>query len=346
LTKPKISVIVPLYNAERFIRQCLISVLSSKFQDYEVLVVDDCSTDNSVAEVMKIAPHFDGRLKIFQTETNSGSPGVPRNFGIKSSSGEYVTFVDNDDMILPTALGYFALFADMYAADVVYSEKYFTLAEDKPLTAENLKPAYCTAVKELITMPTLESSDLCERIRRDIAQKFFVLPWGKCYRRDFLLDNGIYFPQLPYAEDLTFCFKCLCLAKNYLRIPHMTNVRRQVTHSASKGLVSTHAEGTRRWLKVACTNMRIIDEFMGGLEFFKQNPDCRRDVFDYYVGVNFNILKDLFIGCAPHEVAGFFFDELQNPELDPKGKDIIAAYLFTQRALRPAMKSQEVEAGT
>ena len=80
---PKISVIIPLYNAEKFIRECLISVLASKFKDYEVLVVDDCSTDNSLAEVKKLLPHFNGRLKIFSTEENSGGPGVPRNIGIK-----------------------------------------------------------------------------------------------------------------------------------------------------------------------------------------------------------------------------------------------------------------------
>ena len=72
MSEPKISVIIPLFNAERFIRQCLISVLASKFTDYEVIVVDDCSTDNSVAEVEKLLPHFDGRLKILSTEKKFG----------------------------------------------------------------------------------------------------------------------------------------------------------------------------------------------------------------------------------------------------------------------------------
>lgn len=334
MTKPKLSVIIPLYNAERFIRQCLISVLSSKFQDYEVLVVDDCSTDNSVAEVLKLAPHFDGRLKLLQTETNSGSPGLPRNIGIRHATGEYVTFIDNDDMILPTALGNFVTFADMYKADIVYSEKYFVLDEGKPPTAENFKIAYATTPEDTFDTPTLESSDLRERIRRDTERKFFVLPWGKCYRRDFLLDNGIDFPQTAYAEDLTFCFKCLCLAKNYLHIPNVTNVRRDVKQSISKGLVRTTAEGVRRWLKVFCLNMHMIDEFTGGLDFFKQNPACRQDAFDYYVDVHFDILKDLFIGCAPHEVTKIFCDELQNPELDSAGKNLITACLFMRRALR------------
>ena len=74
----------------------------------------------------------------------------------------------------------------------------------------------------------VESSDLRERIRRDIERKFFILPWGKCYRRDFLLEKKIFFPQMKYAEDVTFCFKCLCLAKTYVRIPHMTNIHRVI----------------------------------------------------------------------------------------------------------------------
>lgn len=123
MSEPKISVIIPLYNAEKFIRQCLISVLASKFKDYEVLVVDDCSTDNSVAEVKKLTAHFDGRLKLLSTEKNSGGAGVPRNVGIKNAAGKYVTFIDNDDMILPDALGNFFETAEFYNADVVHTVK-------------------------------------------------------------------------------------------------------------------------------------------------------------------------------------------------------------------------------
>lgn len=330
--EPKISVIIPLYNAEKYIRQCLISVLSSKFQDYEVLVVDDCSTDNSVAEVKKLMPHFAGRLKLLSTEKNSGGAGIPRNIGMQNATGEYITFIDNDDMILPTALGYFALFGDMYNADVVYSEKYF-ITDTEEFNAQNLKPVFCTEREELITTPILEPTDLRERIKRDIEKKFFILPWGKCYRRNFLLQNKIDFPQLRYAEDVTFCFKCLCLAKNYLRIPHMTNVRRGLTNSTSKNIVSTPNDGLRPWLKILFLNMRILYEFMGELEFFKTNPEYRYDVFKYYIDVHYNIIEELFPDFPIHEVQKIFFDELQNPELDLKGKDIVAAYFYAEHAL-------------
>ncbi len=236
---PKISVIIPLYNAEKYIRQCLIRVLASKFKDYEVLVVDDCSKDNSVAEVEKLLPHFDGRLKIFFTEKNSGGAGIPRNIGIKNAAGKYITFIDNDDMILPTTLENFFETAEFYDADVVYAEKYFILKDGEEFKGKNLKVTFCGALEELVNAPTLETENLHERIRRDMAGKFFILPWGKFYRRDFLLENKIEFPQMRFAEDLTFCFKCLCLAKKYLRIPHVTNIRREIKKSTGKIIIDS-----------------------------------------------------------------------------------------------------------
>lgn len=335
MSAPKISVIIPLYNAEKYIRECLISVLASKFKDYEILIVDDCSTDNSVAEVKKLLPHFDGRLKLIHTEKNSGGAGIPRNVGIKNASGKYITFIDNDDMILPDALGYFTLLADMYEADVVYAEKYFNLDDNQPLTAENLKPAYCIDVEELTETPVLETADLRERIKRDMAGKFFILPWGKCYRRDFLTENNIYFPQMPYAEDVTFCFKCLCLAKNYLHIPHMINVHRVLRESAAQKTYDLISDCLRPWLKILFTNMNILGTFMAGLEFFGTNPDCRYEVFKYYFDVHVEMIENLFsFNLSPHAVQGIFFLELQNPEFNLIGRNLVTAYLFAEQILK------------
>ena len=328
MSEPKISVIIPMYNAEKYIRECLISVLASKFDDYEVLVVDDCSTDNSVAEVKKLLPHFGGRLKILSTEKNSGGAGVPRNVGIKNSSAKYVTFIDNDDMILPDALKNFFDIAEFYRADVVCAERYFVT--EKNLNGKKLKVSLCDSIENLVEAPTPESDDLAERIRRDIAGKFFILPWGKFYRRDFLLDNKIFFPQMRYAEDVTFCFKCLCLAKNYIRIPHMTNIHRHYFGSAGLQIFDDRAKGVRLWLKIFAENIFILDDFTGGLEI---DPSLRRDVLTHYIDLHFKMIKDLFEGVEPHEVQKIFFDELQNPEVDAAGKNLVAAYFFAEQIL-------------
>ena len=325
----KISVIIPMYNAEKFIRQCLISVLSSKFKDYEVIVVDDCSKDNSVAEVKKISAYFDGRLKLLSTEKNSGGAGIPRNIGIKNAAGKYITFIDNDDMILPTTLENFYDTAEFYGADVVYAEKYFILNDDAELKGKDLKVMFGTAIEDLIDVPTLESNDLGKRIRRYLAEQFFYLIWGKCYRRDFLLENKIDFPQMRFSEDLTFSFKCLCLAKKYLRIPHITNIRRQRKASTGRMIIDSR-DGVKLWLKILSDNVLILEEFMRRIEL---GFDIRRDFLKFCIDVHFDMIKNLFQGLEPHEVQKIFYDELQNPEMDSKGKNLIAAYLYAERIL-------------
>ena len=322
---PKISVIIPLYNAEKYIRECLISVLASKFQDYEVLVVDDCSTDNSLDEVKKLLPHFDGRLKILSTEKNSGGPGLPRNTGIKNALGKYITFIDNDDLILPDALENFFAVAEKFNADVVYTEKYF-VSDDK-VNGKNLKVRLAGAVEDLVDEPT--SIPFYERIQRDLAGKFIIAPWGKLYRRDFLIENKIGFPQIRFAEDVMFCFKCLCLAKNFILTPHITNIHRALAGSAARMIIDSR-EGVRVWLKILTENIFELATFLDVLEL---QFEIRRAVLKFYINKHFEMIKNLFEGVPPHEVQKIFFEELQSPTLNPMGKILVETYLYTERTL-------------
>ena len=89
---PKVSVIIPAYNAERFIKNAVESVLVQTFRDFEVFVIDDGSTDNT----LKIIREYEPRIKVF-TKTNGG-PASARNVGIQNSSAEYISFLDADDL--------------------------------------------------------------------------------------------------------------------------------------------------------------------------------------------------------------------------------------------------------
>lgn len=125
-----VSVIIPLYNAEKYIGECLDSVLAQTFQDFEVIVVDDASTDNSRAVVESYVEKFGGRLTVTNLKENSGSGAMPRNKGLLLSQGEYIFFLDADDMITPTALEELYALAKDYKADVVYCEKFYNADED------------------------------------------------------------------------------------------------------------------------------------------------------------------------------------------------------------------------
>lgn len=100
---PKISIIIPTYNGGIFIKRTIESVLNQTFTDWELLIVDDCSTDNTT-NIVKEFIEKDNRIKLFKTEKNSGCPATPKNIGIENAQGEYVAFLDHDDEWLPEKL--------------------------------------------------------------------------------------------------------------------------------------------------------------------------------------------------------------------------------------------------
>lgn len=99
----KVSVIMPMYNVELFVGDAIESVISQTYPDWELLITDDCSTDNSVTVVKKYVEN-DKRIKLFSTEYNTGSPSEPRNISLSQATGELIAFLDSDDMWLPCKL--------------------------------------------------------------------------------------------------------------------------------------------------------------------------------------------------------------------------------------------------
>ena len=112
-----------MYNVEEYIGGCLDNVLKQTFQDFEVIVVDDCSTDDSFKIVESYVGKFGGRLTLTKLEENSGSGGLPRNKGLMLSRGEYIFFADADDALTKTALEELYTLAKDYDADLVYCEQ-------------------------------------------------------------------------------------------------------------------------------------------------------------------------------------------------------------------------------
>jgi len=100
-----ISVILPTYNCSRFLEKSISSVLNQNYKNFELIIVDDCSTDSSI-KIIKDFIRKDKRIRYFKTEKNSGNVAVPRNLGILKSKGNYVAFIDADDYWYPDKLSY------------------------------------------------------------------------------------------------------------------------------------------------------------------------------------------------------------------------------------------------
>ena len=143
-----VSIITPSYNSSAFIAQTIESVLAQTYTDWELLVVDDCSTDDS-ADIVRQYCKADARIRLLQTDAPSGSPGEPRNIGIGNARGRYIAFLDSDDVWLPQKLEeQLRCFADGRTA-VVYSD-YEKIGENGERARRIVKAPRQVSYKELL----------------------------------------------------------------------------------------------------------------------------------------------------------------------------------------------------
>ena len=218
---PAVSIVIPMYNAENFIGECLDSILNQTFTDFEVIVVDDCSTDNSVEIVKGYTKKFGGRLKLAVTEKNSGGGGyVPRNVGLELARGDYIFFADADDFIVETALEIFHAAATQSNAEVVYTSRYYLYDSDRKFRTTMDLASLSIKEKCLEDKPAMTIDDA----EKNYQQLFFEnaiyhMPWTKFVARKFLTKNKIEFPQIISGGDFIWTIQVLYCSKRFLRLP-------------------------------------------------------------------------------------------------------------------------------
>lgn len=191
----KLSVIIPAYNAEAYLPQCLDSILAQEHQDCEVIVVDDGSTDGTAA----LLERYPDVKTIHQA--NRGM-STARNRGLDEARGEYILFVDSDDLLTDGALE--ALVAELSGEDII---------------AFNAKKLH-DATGEQTYHPTIRQPETTDgwtyfcRHRLEATDIHFVCIWQRAYRRQFLIDNNLRFADgILRAEDDLFTTQAMLAAK-------------------------------------------------------------------------------------------------------------------------------------
>ncbi|MBQ3450902.1 MAG: glycosyltransferase [Selenomonadaceae bacterium] len=302
----KISVIIPMYNAEKFLGVCLDSLLIQTLTDFEVLVVDDCSTDNSVAIAENYLEKFGGRLKIISLPENTGGGGIPRNVGLDFARGKYVCFLDSDDLLVDNALETLYTLAEKFHADATYMERGFT-CDAEPVIPKKFN--YGQWRQNLTdTEPTLETENIFVRVEKFITRQYKWPSWLKFSRRKFLLDNEIKFPDMKMAEDGIFSFKLICLAKNFLFVPPPLYVQRLNNNSVTRAEKSPEQDLIFR-AKTLLRGADCLEEFMSRFEFFKQNPALRLRVIIFFLNVQLEEMERSLKALTPGEVYEIFWRE-------------------------------------
>lgn len=304
---PAVSVIIPVFNAEKFLSVCLESILIQTLKDFEVIVVEDCSTDSSLAVAESYLKKFGGRLKIITFPENTGSGAVPRNVGLEHAQGKYIFFADADDLLTDNALETLYNFAEEYRAEVVYMEKFFT-CDEEPLP-KNLTLSVWRK-DSLVDEPTFETTDFNERMKNFLTAKFCWTPWSKFVRRDFLIDNRINFPNMKPAEDVIWTFKLLCFSKNFLRVPMPLCIIRTNPGSVMRQI------RTPEQIIIFRTNPLILgldclDEFMRELKSFKKNPVVRLQVLNFFTLMQLDNMAEALKSLDAAEVYEIFLREFK-----------------------------------
>ncbi|CAM3726807.1 glycosyltransferase family 2 protein [Mesobacillus zeae] len=198
-----VSIIIPAYNTGKYIKKCLDSVLNQSFKDFEVIVVDDCSTDNTVELV---EDYHDPRIKIYENEKNSG-PSFSRNRAIQLAQGEYIAILDSDDWWAPNRLEELIGFMKVKNADMVFDNLLYirenentswqTYYEFKNLTVNN---------------PTSVSPE--NFIKWDLGILKAII------RKGILVDHSIkYDESIKYGEDFIFYLEITLRSSNVWLVP-------------------------------------------------------------------------------------------------------------------------------
>lgn len=192
-----LSIIVPAYNVENYLKKCISSLLKQDVDDYEIIILNDCSTDKT----LEIAKSFDDqKITIIDKKINSGLSDT-RNIGMTLAKGEYIMFVDSDDSISENCLGKIADFINEKKPDIVY------------LNYNLIKNGQSTKIKHF-------SAD-CNKIYE--AHDFFkgelsnrLLPIAACfavYKKSFIVENDLKFQVGYLHEDELWTPLCLMKAK-------------------------------------------------------------------------------------------------------------------------------------
>lgn len=228
MRKPLISIIVPVYNVETYIDQCIKSVITQTFTDYELILVNDGSTDHSLERCM----HWksDERVKIISTENKGVSHA--RNIGLQSAIGQWILFLDSDDYLIEGSLQKIIMYTEYDVQEIagLFAEKEVLIGEvnKKIVSADEMKIMSLDSINNKL-LPAFYN----------IKEETLMGCWGKLYLNEIIQKNNIIFHEdLRLSEDLLFHLDYLsCIDKVLVTdVPVFVyrKVDSSVTHSFKK----------------------------------------------------------------------------------------------------------------
>ena len=221
--RPMVSIIVPIYNAEQYLRRCVDSILNQEYTDYELLLVNDGSTDAS-GDICEEYGDRDPRVIVIQKENTGVSDS--RNRALDRARGKYLQFLDSDDWITPDATRLFVRAAEEYGCDMVISDFYRVVGER------------LSTKGDIEEEGVLTREEFAAHMMENPADFYYGVLWNKLYRRDIVEEHNLRMDtDINWCEDFMFNLEYIRYAKVFyaLHAPIYYYVKRKGS-LASQGI--------------------------------------------------------------------------------------------------------------
>lgn len=230
---PEISVIVPVYNGEQYLKECLDSILAQTISDIEIICINDGSSDNSL-KILQEYQNKDKRIKVIN-QANQGQ-AVARNRGFAEAKGKYIGYVDCDDWIPKDFYEKLYTSAEQTGADI---------AGCNIISVDNNKTKYMLRLKRQNVYQTTPDK-----------YKAFGVPklnyiWNKIYRRDFMKKHRLAFPEGMFFEDILFTHQALDCCNKAVTVPGIAYFYRQNPFSTVNTMTEVKKQQLRKAFKDA-----------------------------------------------------------------------------------------------
>lgn len=219
----KISIIVPVYNVAEFVDECIRSVFRQTFRDIELVIVNDCTKDNSmeiIRDILQSVRDTDISVKIIQHERNKGLSAA-RNTGIMNSSGDYLFFLDSDDKITDNCIELLAHSLKKERTDIVIGD----------YIVENATQYY--PILKLKSSVIKGKSNI---VRLYMKERMYPMAWNRLVAKDFITKYGLYFKEGIIHEDVLWTFQCMCKAQTVSIVKEVTYIYRIRENSITSGV--------------------------------------------------------------------------------------------------------------
>lgn len=244
----KVSVIVPVYNVEKYLGQCLNSIINQTFEDIEIICINDGSKDNSLQIIYEFAAK-DKRIRVINKQNEGIS--AARNQGMELAKGEYISFIDSDDWI-----------------DKNYLEALYTAAKryDSDIASGGIIRVTGKRQRNKLIYKKEEFTKDTDKKNRLTKTPVFSYVWNKIYKRESLIKSGVTFPVGRVFEDVTWSIKAIYYLNGVVTVPDAIYYYRKnptsIMSAKSEKNAKDYAQSEKEMLEFAKeNNLKLLDGY-------------------------------------------------------------------------------------